>query len=165
MRRQSTLEFVIWRSSTGLESPLRNLARLWMYFTLGRPLRRLPSILPVVQVLSNFPSRIMWPRYLSCLCLILLIISLLAPALCNTLSFDVRSTHEYRSILHKNHISAGSILFSITLSMFHASHPCNNIDQTCVFKNLFYKLIKSDVFVGKLLTLLTHLCPPFRFRN
>ena len=85
----------------------------------------------------DFPSRIMWPRNLSCLCLILLIISLLVSALCKTLSFEVRSILEIRSMLRKNYILAASILFSITLPMFHASHPYNNVDQTYVFKFAF----------------------------
>ena len=65
-----------------------------------------------------------------------------------------RSTHEILSILRNNHISAASILFSITLPMFHVSHQCNNVYQTHVFKNLFRKLIESDEFVSKLMTVL-----------
>ena len=79
MDRQSSLRLIICSSSTGLVPPPTAFERLSRSFILGLPLPLLPSNLPVMKLLSNCWRRITWPRNLSCIHLIILIYSLLAP--------------------------------------------------------------------------------------
>ena len=94
------------------------------------PLPLLPSILPVTQSFSSFLSQITCPKKLICPNFMFLIISLLIPALYNTLSLDACSTQDIRCILLMNQMSPASIFFCITLLIFQASHPYSNVGHT-----------------------------------
>ena len=100
-----------------------------MYFSLCRPLALLPSMNPSNTLFSNPSALIAWPRYPSCL-LMVVISTLSVPAIPKTSSFVLLAVHGILNILLMNHISAASSPLLITPLMFQASQPYNSVDHT-----------------------------------
>ena len=98
-----------------------------MYFSLCRPLALLPSMNPSNTLFSNPSALIAWPRYPSCLILMVVISTLSVPAIPKTSSFVLLAVHGILNILLMNHISS---LLLITLLIFQASQPYNSVDHT-----------------------------------
>ena len=101
-----------------------------MYFSLCRPLALLPSMNTNNTLFSNPSALIAWPRYPSCLLLMVLISTLSVPAFPRTSSFVLFAVLGILNILLMNHISAASSLLLIPPLMFQASQPYNSVDHT-----------------------------------
>ena len=90
----------------------------------------LPSMNPSNTLFSNPSALIAWPRYPSCLLLMVVISTLSIPAIPKTSSFVLLDVHGILNILLMNHISAASSLLLITPLMFQDSQPYNSVDHT-----------------------------------
>ena len=101
-----------------------------MNFIRYLPLALVPSIALSKQSFSSVLPLITWPRYLSCLCRIVMTIFLEVPALCITFVFVIFAVHGTLSILLINHISVASSLFCITLDRFQLSQLYRSLDHT-----------------------------------
>ena len=94
------------------------------------PLLLLPSILPVRDKNSSPLWRQMCLKNFSCLFLIVFIRDLSWFVSSSIDSFDLFSVHDILNILLKNHISAASNFFLVSVVIVQDSHPYKSIDHT-----------------------------------